>query len=215
MTSKTVDRITIESQPRSLIQRAIKRFFCVVRAALWRQRFAEFGQGSCIMHSAFITGGSSIYIGDHVQIWPFARIEAINEHEGCERIRIHDSTVIQPHVHIAAAQSVIIGKDVLIASHVYITDHDHDFSNPDDPVIRNGRLLTSPVNIKDCVWLGERVIVLKGVTIGTSSIVGAGSVVTVDIPDYCIAAGVPARVIRSFDRGRQQWISAADARASS
>jgi len=212
MASRVFDRITVERQPRPLMRRAIQRVSCFVRGALWRQRFAEFGQGASVMHSAFITGGASIYIGDHVKIWPFARIEAINAHEGCERIRISRSTVIQPHVHIAAAQSVSIGKDVLIASHVYITDHDHDFSNPDDPVIRNGRLLTSPVTIKDRVWLGERVIVLKGVTIGESSVIGAGSIVTIDIPAYCIAAGVPASVIRWFDRGQEQWVRAADAR---
>ena len=84
---------------------------------------------------------------------------------------------------------------------MYISDHDHDFSDPDSPPISNGRLVIHPVKIGDFSWVGQGVSVLKGVTIGDHSVIGAGSVVTHSIPPYSVAAGIlPARVIRRFDR---------------
>ena len=123
-------------------------------------------------------------------------------------IRIGDGTVIQPYAHIAAAQSVEIGKGALFASHVYISDHDHDYSDPNDPVVSNARIMCAPVKIGDFAWLGERVVVLKGVTIGERSIIGAGSIVTKDIPPLSIAVGSPARVIRRYDEALGEWIAA-------
>ncbi|MBP7051983.1 MAG: hypothetical protein KBE65_13295 [Phycisphaerae bacterium] len=69
-----------------------------------------------------------------------------------------------------------------------------------DPILRNrGPGPNMPVEIGDNVWLGSRVMVLKGVTIGANSVVGAGSIVTTSLPANCVAAGVPARVIRTVD----------------
>lgn len=110
-------------------------------------------------------------------------------------VQINDSC------HIAAMEKVIIGNNVLIASKVFITDHDHGGFDEVSLKIapQDRRLVISPVVIGDNVWLGEGVIVLKGVTIGKGSVVGAGAVVTSDIPSYSLALGVPARVVKSFE----------------
>jgi acetyltransferase-like isoleucine patch superfamily enzyme len=125
---------------------------------------------------------------------------------GVVRISIGDLTTIQPHVHIGAVDSVRIGRGVLMAPFVYISDHDHDWSDPDDPVILNGRVSAAPVEIGDFVWLGERVCVLKGVTVGAHSVIGAGSIVTRDVPPYTVAAGAPARAIRYYDHNQRTWV---------
>ncbi|MCS3767084.1 acetyltransferase-like isoleucine patch superfamily enzyme [Aeromonas hydrophila] len=123
-----------------------------------------------------------------------------------ERCQINDS------VHIAAADSIVIGDDVLIASRVFITDLNHgnysgeEHSHPDS-ISRERTLHTKPVVIGSNVWLGEGVVVLPGVTIGKSSIIGANSVVSRDIPANSIAVGNPARVIKQFDFQRGQWVA--------
>jgi acetyltransferase-like isoleucine patch superfamily enzyme len=85
-------------------------------------------------------------------------------------------------------QSIEIGVDCGIADNVYIADSDNH--NID------GRKSTSPIVIKDHVWIGKNAIILKGVTIGEGAAVAAGAVVTKNVPAHCLVAGVPAKVIR-------------------
>lgn len=113
-------------------------------------------------------------------------------------------------VHIAAMHQVVIGNNVLMASGVYISDHSHGIyqgnnqTSPNTPP--NSRSIHSkPVFIGDNCWLGEHVCVLPGVTIGHGTVVGAGSVVTKNIPSNCIAVGVPAEVIKKWDVESSCW----------
>jgi acetyltransferase-like isoleucine patch superfamily enzyme len=92
----------------------------------------------------------------------------------------------------------------LIAGRVYISDHDHVL---DDPVLsscENKKLISKPVVIEDGCWLGEGCVILKGVRIGKRSVIGANAVVTKDIPEYSIAAGVPAKVIKKINFNKPQ-----------
>jgi len=164
----------------------------------WVRKFFSFGKGSVIDSPSYIYGGSSIDIGENVNVWRFGRIEAFSSDSSDKKIKltIGDRTTIHPFVHIGAALSVEIGKGCLIASNVYISDHDHVFDLENKPPWKGGKLVVASVVIGDYVWLGEKVMVLKGVTIGANSIIGAGSVVTKNIPPNSIAVGVPAVVIR-------------------
>ncbi|EGQ7766529.1 TPA: acetyltransferase [Vibrio parahaemolyticus] len=117
-------------------------------------------------------------------------------------VQINDS------VHIAAGKKILIGNDVLIASRVFITDHNHG-SFPEEnefliPVAHR-KLSFNSVIIHDNVWLGEGVFVMPGVTIGKNSIIGAGSVVTKSIPENVIAVGNPAKIIKSFCLESNSW----------
>lgn len=97
---------------------------------------------------------------------------------------------------VVARESITIGENVLIAEHVTIRDQDHAMS----PTAGRGRVgfTSSPVVIGDNVWLGAKVTVIQGVTIGNNVVVGANSVVTHDLPDNCVAVGAPARVVRQL-----------------
>lgn len=124
-----------------------------------------------------------------------------------ERVQIND------YVHIAAIESVTIGNDVLIASKVFISDHNHgrynqadDMSSPDIPPAARP-LFSLPIIIEDRVWIGENVCVMPGVTIGKGAVIGAGSVVTHNIPTESIAAGVPAKVIKQYNRELKEWLN--------
>ena len=91
---------------------------------------------------------------------------------------------------------VEIGDDVLIGQQVVIATLDHDL----DPNKR-GNMKPAPVKIGDKVWIGAHATILSGVTIGEGAVVAAGAVVTKDVPAYAVAGGVPAKIIKTIDRG--------------
>jgi acetyltransferase-like isoleucine patch superfamily enzyme len=147
--------------------------------------------------------GDDIHLGANVHIqtakgkmsrlctWP-------NADGGRGKIIIGDNVLLTPGLHIVSAASIEIGDAVMIASNVYISDADwHDIY---DRTASPGA--SAPITLERNVWLGEGVKLCKGVRIGENSVIGAGSVVTGDIPANVIAGGNPARVIRPLEAGR-------------
>jgi acetyltransferase-like isoleucine patch superfamily enzyme len=92
-------------------------------------------------------------------------------------------------------QEVVIGQNVMIADSVSIRDSDHASQDLEQPMMQQG-LFTQPVVVEDNVWIGYGATILKGVTIGSGSIVAAGAVVTKDVSSFSIVGGVPAAVIK-------------------
>ena len=174
---------------------------------LLRSRFAEFGPGSYIDGPAWICGGESIAVGKDVQIWHSARLDVVNAEVGRTVIEIGDGTVLNPSIRIAGAKSVRIGPGVGISSNCFITDNDHYSADPTIGAVANTHVITAPTSIGAHAWLGEKVCVLKGVSIGKHSIIGAGSVVVLDVPPFSIAAGVPAKVIKTWCHETNKWIA--------
>jgi len=113
------------------------------------------------------------------------------------RIEINSNTVMSNNVTMIANDLIQIGESVLIGDCVSIFDSDFHAINPCERGLSHGR--DAPVSIGNKVWLGSRVLVLKGVSIGENSVIAAGSVVTNNIPRDVVAGGVPARVIRKLD----------------
>ena len=113
-------------------------------------------------------------------------------------------------MHLACGQSLIIEDDVLIASKVYISDINHgnysgeNHSFPAEKA-KNRKIFSKPVKICENVWIGENAIILPGIEIGKNSIIGAGSVVTKNVPENCIVAGNPARIIKKYNFGNKKW----------
>jgi acetyltransferase-like isoleucine patch superfamily enzyme len=106
---------------------------------------------------------------------------------------------------ISAAQEVSLGKHVVLARNVYISDHGHAFEDVNRPISVQGIRDIRPVQIGDETWLGQNVCVLPGVRIGKHCVVGAGAVVTRDVPDFSVAVGCPAVVIRRFNPEERAW----------
>ena len=114
------------------------------------------------------------------------------------RITIGAGSVLNLNVMVAAVDAVEIGEHCMFANGCLVTDGNHRFDDPDTPVPWQGFTTKGPVVIGDNVWFGAHVVVTSGVTIGRRSVIGANSVVTEDIPPFSIAAGAPAKVLKTI-----------------
>ena len=170
-------------------------------------------QGSRLLRRPFyLRGRRWIVLGKNFSCGRGLRMDALGDSSTTHPlIRIGSDVSMNDYVHIGAVESVSIGDRVLIASKVFISDHDHGSYGRggihSDPRIAPAErpLSASPVVIEDDVWLGEFVSVLAGVRIGKGSIIGTMSTVSRDIPPYCIAVGSPARVIKQFNFATGMW----------
>ncbi|WP_225429960.1 DapH/DapD/GlmU-related protein [Deinococcus detaillensis] len=131
------------------------------------------------------------------------------------RIEFGDNVTLNDNIHIGCARSVTIGNNVLMASNIFISDHNHgkySGTNQDSPLTppEHRDLDVSDVFIGNNVWIGESASILPGVIIGEGCIVGANSVVTKDIPKFCIVAGNPARILKYYDEKSRVWRRADD-----
>ena len=176
-------------------------------------RFASFGSGSVIVPPAVNPSPHRVSIGRDVMIHDRAWL-ALYEADGAgqkfePRLVIGDRTILGQDLYIACLGEVEIGSDVLGGNHILIADTYHDYRDPDTAIRYQPMATPRPVRIGDGVLLNPSVSILPGVTIGERSSIGAGAVVTSDVPPNSVVAGNPARVIRRFDRERGEWVDTA------
>lgn len=173
---------------------------------LLSSQFREIGVGARISPPFRYHGLNQISLGEKVIIHRDCWIHVVGGHgpDG-SRIVIGAHASIGMGATVSAAQQVVIGENVLLARNVYISDHRHAYENPDMPIVSQGIAGIAPVSIGRDTWLGQNVVVLPGVAIGEHCVVGANSVVTSSIPDFSVAVGAPARVIRRYCRSTGQW----------
>jgi hypothetical protein len=153
-------------------------------AALYGQRWIEIGAGTLIAPQTSLSAG--MLPGQDLGDQPV--------------LRIGDRCVIGRGSHVVAHYSIVIGDDVFTGPYVYITDQNHGYADPDIPIGRQWPTNTA-VSIGAGSWLGAGVIVLPGACIGRNVVVAAGSVVRGQVPDHCVIAGVPAKVVREYVAG--------------
>lgn len=172
----------------------------------WKKQFAYFGEGAAIAYPANIAEPEGIFIGDGSIILDHSRIQNFKIGEQEPQIQIGRRNYICYYLTILNASKVIIGDDILFASHVFISSINHGINPDSDVPYMSQHLETKPVKIGDGCWIGEKVCILPGVTIGKKCIIGAGSIVTKSIPDYSIAVGNPAKVIKQYNFETHNWI---------
>lgn len=126
----------------------------------------------------------------------------------CVTMEFGDNVEIGNHSTIASHHRVVIEKNVLTGPHVFIADYNHEYRNVDLPVWKQGEFAPkeSEVVIGEGSWLGTNVVVVGKVHIGKHCVIGANSVVIKDIPDYSVAAGIPAKVIKRYDFEKEEWV---------
>ncbi len=114
------------------------------------------------------------------------------------QVRIGTGTLINIGVMVAALELVEIGEYCMFANGCVVSDANHRYDDPRKPVPWQGFTSKGPTRIGDNVWCGANVVITSGVTVGERCVIGANSVVTSDIPPFSIAAGAPAKVIRTI-----------------
>lgn len=152
---------------------------------------AHFGKGCDIRRglNLVLTREADLRIGDGCVLDRGMTIE-------CRGIlHIGARVIFGHHCTLGVRESLIIGDDAMLAEMVSVRDHDHRFDDLETPIREQG-MVCAPIVIGRNVWIGAKVSVVKGVTIGDNAIIGANAVVTRDVPANAIAAGVPARVIK-------------------
>jgi serine acetyltransferase len=174
------------------------------------QAFRKFGRGSIMAFpTGAVFGESGIEVGEETLIGQLVTMSAgtLPGQDLCQLtvLAIGDRCVIGRGSHIVAHQSVTIGDDVWTGPYVYITDQNHGYEDPDVP-IGSQFPVNRPVSIGDGSWLGAGAIILPGASIGRNVVVAAGSVVRGDVPDKCVVAGVPAKIVREHTKAG--WLPA-------
>lgn len=166
-------------------------------------RGVKIGSGSIIISPKRIHG--NVIIGNNTCLNYKSWIEA-NALTG-ERdiiLKIGNGCIIGNYNEIYATKCIILEDDVLTADRVYITDNLHGYSNIELPIKSQPIKQISTVVIGEGSWLGVGVCVI-GAKIGKHCVIGANSVVTHDIPDYCVAVGSPAKVIKRYNNKTKVW----------
>ncbi|MBI4319118.1 MAG: radical SAM protein [Chloroflexi bacterium] len=157
----------------------------------------------CIGQNCFIDDSVTIFSANHdgeVRLG-----QGVHLYRGTNiEVGAGGSVIIGANTHVQGpcdfkgfGAAIIIGSEVQIAPYCTLSSYDHAFDDLTRPILAQGLVTKGDTVIEDDVWLGSGVKVLAGVRVGTGAVVGAGSVVTKDIPPYSVAAGVPARVIRT------------------
>lgn len=169
-------------------------------------KYAYRGINSKVYNPFVISKPHRIFLGDNVTILDNARISIYDDNLEGVCISIGDNCYIGYNFSLLAKDKIIIEKDVLIASNVIITSENHGIDPESDLPYMSQELTGKGVCIGEGSWIGEKVCILPGVTIGKKCVIGAGSVVTKDVPDYCIVGGNPAKVIKKYDFDEHKWI---------
>lgn len=138
------------------------------------------------------------------------RLEAYPKSKNKKVLIIGKNVQINDYVHISARERIEIRDNVLIASKVFISDLDHGCYSSNEffdinIIPKERKLFSKPVIIQKNVWIGENVSILSGVEIGENSVIGAGSVVTKNIPKNTIVVGNPAKVIKKYNVITRKW----------
>lgn len=190
-----------------IIKRVFNKFYRIVFYVFNSPFYGALGKNSVIKKPLVISFRKRIFIGEQVTILPMARIEPICHWGGKKlmpKIIIDDGTQIGQGLHLTAADRVHIHKNVLIAPYVYITDVMHDYENVNLPILSSG-INFRPTEIRQDSHIGIGVKIMAGVHIGKHCVIGANAVVTKNIPDYCVAAGIPARIIKKYNKKTEIW----------
>jgi len=171
----------------------------------YKLSLGNLGSRSKLMHTK-VDGHKRIYIGSGVYINDGGWLACLplTGNNNCS-LTIGDGTYVGRFCHFYATSKIEIGKKVLMADKVYIADNLHQYENVNMPVIDQPVKQAAQVVIGDGAWLGENVCVI-GASVGKQSVVGANSVVMKDIPDYCVAVGAPARIIKRYSFEKSEWL---------
>lgn len=183
-----------------------KRIFSLLYYFLNKFKFKHLDFRAILFFSVKVDGKEFITIGRNSIIQRGGWLIVMKVLDQTPQLTIGDNCAIGDYCHISVVGNMNIEDDVLMANRVYISDNLHDYTNPHIPIHKQEILHKKDIVIGNGCWIGENVCII-GASIGRNSVIGANSVVTKDIGDYCIAVGSPARVIKRYNFKSGNWES--------
>jgi len=194
-----------------VLRRALAKMWSIAFRLIYRMAFRSLGRGSFLHRPFRIDGGEYMDVGRRSAMQSGGWLYCCGINGRPANLKIGDGCVFGYNNHITAVGSVVIGDEVLTANNVYISDNIHGYEDVACPIMYQPVLFKRAVVIGDGSWIGENACII-GASVGRNSVIGANAVVTRDIPDYSVAVGSPAVVIRRFDPELKEWIAVTDAR---
>lgn len=180
----------------------------------WIGQFAEAGPGMSIGDGLQLYGPDHIRAGRQVSIANQVTLRAMTTYPWSTlpqtfspEIILGDRCFINNFTHLSCVNRVVIGADTLIAESCFIADNNHGYADPDKRIREQPLTVCGEVHIGPDSWIGAHCCIVGNIRIGRHCVVGAHSVVTSDLPDYSVAAGAPARILKQYDPEQKAWIS--------
>jgi len=186
--------------------RIIKRITKLIFYIFYKNKFNKLHITSFIQSPLMITP-RFISLGKHVSIYKNCRIQGISEYNGktfSPEIIFDDYSSSQQNLHLTCANKIYIGKNTALAANVTITDIHHPYDDISTPIEKQD-IVVKEVYIGDDCKIYNNAVILPGTKIGKHCTIGANSVVSGDFPDYCVIAGIPARVIKKYNKETNLW----------
>ena len=158
-----------------------------------------------------LRGKKYVDFGKQLSIGRGCRFDVFNNEKDIKTLVFGSNVQLNDYVHIVAMEKITIGNNVLMASHIFISDNSHGSykgdENDSSPTIppTNRDYPTSSIHIGDNSWICDGVMIMPGSRIGKGCIIGAHSIVRGEIPDFSIAAGNPAKVIKKYNFEKKRW----------
>lgn len=169
------------------------------------EKLLQFGKDSNIEFPYKINRPENVSIGNSTTILEGARLDTYLVDEKYGKIIIGNNCYIGYGFSAISGGDILLGDYILIASDVTIVSHNHGMNPEGNVSYMHQELGAENVTIGDGCWIGEKVQIMPGVSVGKKSIIAAGAIVTRDIPDYSIVAGVPAKVIKKYNFNKHCW----------
>jgi len=188
-----------------MIHFRFRDYFSVVLYRIFLAPFFQgFGRRARVVWPLRIVGSRFVRLGHDVTLQYGAYLAVLQTNSRTPSLKIGDGTQVGNHSHIICTGQISIGARVLIADRVYIADNLHEYEDVERAVMDQPLRQLEPVSIGEGSWIGENVCIV-GCSIGKNCVIGANSVVTRNIPDYCVALGCPAVPVKRFCRESGKW----------
>lgn len=177
------------------------KYFWALRLAVLALFYKNIKMPGYLGKPLLMMGLKNIKLAKRVRIFPNARFEA---HDGGE-IDIRENVSIGQGFHITSQGKLTINSGTVITGNVVVTNIDHEYQDISKPVLQQPHLV-SDTSIGENCFIGFGAVIQAGTKLGKHCVVGANSVVRGEFPDYCVIAGVPAKVIKQYDHKTNKWL---------
>lgn len=174
-----------------------------LRTILKRPLYGNIGKHTYMGKALFIQRKKNIYLGNNVRIYPGMRAELV---EPSAKIIISDNVSIGQNFHVVSYKnSLEIGRNCTISANVFISNVDHDYRKLDKHILEQEMIEKNTAIGENC-FIGYGAVIMPGTVLGKQCIVGANSVVKGEYPDYCVIAGIPARIVKIYNVETKMWV---------